>query len=67
MAAKPAMYVSRFEAKNVGAIRSIDIGIGAKVLIPEAYMIDIQLTELVANSRNIFASFVTGRSVVSVF
>lgn len=69
VAARPAVYVSRFDAKNIGAIRSIDIGIGnsTKVLIPEAYLIEIQFTELIANSRNIFSSFLTGQSLVSVY
>ena len=69
VAAKPAVYVSRFDVKNIGAIRSIDIGIGnsTKVLIPEAYLIEIQFTELIANSRNIFSSFLTGQSLVNVY
>ena len=69
VAAKPAVYVSRFDVKNVGAIRSIDIGIGnsTKVIIPEAYSVEIQFTELIANSRNIFSSFLTGQSLVNVY
>lgn len=79
IAAKPAVYVSKFDAKNIGAIRSIDLGIGSNVLdsngntlktnvlIPEAYMIDITFTELIATSRNIFSSFITGQSLVNVY
>lgn len=68
MAHKPALYVSRFEAKNIGAIRAIYLGgQESNVLVPEAYMIDIQLSELVATSRNIFASFLTGTAAVNVY
>jgi len=67
IAAKPAVYVNKFDAKNIGAIRSIDIGIGSKVLIPEAYFIDISFSELVATSKNIFSSFLTGQSMVNVY
>lgn len=68
LGSRPAVYVSNFEVKNIGAVRSIDIGIqnsSTKVLIPEAYMIEITCSDLIASSRQIFSSFFTGTGVVS--
>lgn len=68
LGSRPAVVVTSFDVKNIGAVRSIDIGIqgaATKVLIPEAYMVNITCLDLIANSRQIFSSFFTGTGVVS--
>jgi len=64
---KPAMYISKFDVKNIGAMHAIPLGgTGTRVSIPEAYMISMSLSELIATSRQIFSSVLTGDSIVNV-
>lgn len=63
-------YVDNFMAKNIGAIRSIDIKNGGiKVPVPEAYEITISLREMITSSRNLYSSVMSnnGSSIVSTF
>lgn len=62
MSPKPAVWVSNFNVQNVGAIRAIDIGLGGgtKVATPEAFLITIELTELIADSKQIFLGYLAG-------
>ena len=60
---KPAVYVSNFVVQNVGAVRAIDLGTGHKLSIPEAYMVEITLSEMITTSRNIYSSVFTGNSI----
>ena len=63
LGAKPAVYVSNFVVQNVGAIRAIDIGENHKMSVPEAYIVEITLSEMITISRNIYASVFTGGSI----
>lgn len=63
-------YVSSFVVGNLGTLRSIDIQNGGKkVPIPEAYQIEISLTEMISPSQNIYSSVMSkdGKSVVNTF
>ena len=61
MGPKPAVWVSNFNVQHVGAVRAIDIGIGGRrVATPEAFLITIELTELIADSKQIFLSYLSG-------
>ena len=64
---RPAVFVERFTVQNMGAIKSIDIGIGSRLAVPEVYMINITLREMLAMSRSIFSSHFTGGSIVNVY
>lgn len=61
-------YVSDFTVNNLGAIRSIDLknGNSLKIAIPEAYQVNITISDMLANSRNLFSSTMSnnGESVV---
>ena len=64
LGSKPALYVSRYNVQNIGALRAIDVeGKGYRVTIPEAYMIEIILSEMITTSRNIYSSVFTGQSI----
>lgn len=62
MGPKPAVWVSNFNVQNVGAVRAIDIGIGGgrKHATPEAFVVTIELTELLADSKQIFLGYLSG-------
>lgn len=64
---KPALFVSKFTVTNLGSVHAIDIGSGGKMPIPEAFMIDIQLSEMITTSRAIYSSSFTGGSIVNVY
>jgi hypothetical protein len=49
-------YVSDFTVNNLGALRSMNIGSSNMIPVPEAYQVNITLTEMIANSRNLYAS-----------
>lgn len=69
MGPKPAVWVSNFNVQNIGAVRAIDIGIGnnTKVATPEAFLVTIELTELIADSKQIFLGYLSGdNSTVNV-
>jgi hypothetical protein len=74
----PAAYISNYDVQSIGTTRSIDIGAGNGIgngsgvetntgtaLIPEAYKVNITLTELIPESANIMAGALGG-NVVSV-
>jgi hypothetical protein len=63
LGAKPAVYVSNFVVQNIGAIRAINIEGSHKMSVPEAYMVEITLSEMITTSRNIYASVFTGDPV----
>jgi hypothetical protein len=51
----PIAYISGLSISHVGNIRNVDIyGTGLMKPIPEAYMVKIDFTDLLINSRNIF-------------
>ena len=68
----PAAYISKFDVKSIGTVRKIkdlDASFGRSTyggaLIPEAYKVEITITELIAQSTNIMAAAL-GESKVSV-
>lgn len=64
---KPALFVSNFSVVNLGSVHSIDIGSGGKTAVPEAFMIDIELTEMITTSRAIYSASFSGGSIVNVY
>lgn len=61
---KPALYVSNLVIQNIGAVRAIQLQRGGKrISIPEAYMVEITLSEMITTSRNIYSSMFTGESI----
>jgi hypothetical protein len=68
----PAAYISKFDVKSIGTVRKIqelDASFGKSTyggaLIPEAYKVEITITELIAQSTNIMAGAL-GENKVSV-
>ena len=58
-------YVSDFTVTNLGALRSMNLGNNAggsvvRVPIPEAYQVNITLTEMISNSKNLYTSVMSG-------
>ncbi len=72
----PAAYVSDYNVTSIGTLRKLsdmDVSLGSAgnggTLIPEAYKVEITLTELIAQSSNIMAGALGERklSVISSF
>lgn len=60
------MYVSRFNVQNLGAVRAIKIGSdNRRLMVPEAYNVNITFTDLITNSRHLYASAMTGASIIN--
>lgn len=61
-----AAYVSDYTVSSIGSTRAINIGEGGNQLIPEAYKVDIQFTEMVDPSANLEAGSIDPSSRVQV-
>jgi hypothetical protein len=62
----PAAFVSGYNVYSIGATRSIELAAGWEVLIPEAYKVEMQLTDMVDPSTNLDAGSFDPSQRVSV-
>lgn len=60
-----AAYMSNFKVENLGNQRLLDLD-GQKVIIPDAYQVELSLTELVKPSKNQFEAVTTGEALQRV-